>query len=39
VVHGFISVPFIRKANRAIEESVVALKEAFSKSISEEKEM
>lgn len=39
VVHGFISVPFIRKANQAINESVTALKEAFSKGISEEKEM
>jgi acetyl esterase len=39
VVHGFISVPFVRKANQAIEESVAALKEAFGKGISEEKEM
>jgi acetyl esterase len=39
VVHGFVGVPFIRKANVAIEESVKALKDAFNKSTSIEKEM
>ncbi len=29
VVHGFLSFPFVRKADRAIDESAVALREAF----------
>lgn len=29
VVHGFLSFPFVRKADRAIEESAAALREAF----------
>ena len=30
VVHGFVTVPFIRKSKRAIDETVAALKEVFS---------
>jgi acetyl esterase len=29
VVHGFLSFPFVRKADRAINESAAALREAF----------
>jgi acetyl esterase len=29
VIHGFLTVPFIRKADRAIDESAAALREAF----------
>ncbi len=33
VVHGFVTVPFIRKAKGAIDESIAALKDAFNKGI------
>jgi acetyl esterase len=29
VIHGFLSLPFVRKADRAIDESAAALREAF----------
>ena len=29
VIHGFLSIPFVRKADRAIDESAAALREAF----------
>lgn len=31
VIHGFLSLPFVRKADRAIDESAAALREAFSR--------
>ena len=32
VIHGFLSLPFVRKADRAIDESASALREAFGRS-------